>query len=110
LRSAALPDLTLRVIGEYFHQIRRGEKVEEFRLCSPYWRKRIEGRHYRNVILTWGYPQADDCERRLVRRWKGYEVRTIHHPHFGPGAVEVFAINVSGLVTEVLGAPGGATQ
>jgi hypothetical protein len=108
--NAPLPDLTLRLTGEYFCLIRSGIKDEEFRLCSPYWRKRIEGRQYRNVILTWGYPRADDRERRLVRRWQGYEVRTIHHPHFGPGAVEVFAIDVRALPNEVLDAVCGAKQ
>jgi hypothetical protein len=32
-------------------------------------RERLEGREYRNVILTRGYPRADDHERRLVRPW-----------------------------------------
>jgi len=91
-----LPDLILPLNGEYFDQIKSGEKVEEFRLCTPYWTKRLVGRQYRNVILTRGYPRSDDHARRLIRHWKGYVVRTITHSHFGTEPVEVFAINVRG--------------
>jgi hypothetical protein len=91
-----LPDLILPLKGEYFDQIEAGTKPEEFRLCTPYWTKRLVGRQYRNVILTRGYPRADDQSRRLTRHWKGYVVRTITHPHFGDAPVEVFAINVRG--------------
>lgn len=48
--------LTLRLNRVYFDQIACGEKCEEYRLASPYWRKRIEGRRYRTVVLTRGYP------------------------------------------------------
>lgn len=84
--------LTLPLKGIYFDAIRDGTKTEEFRLCTPYWRKRLEGRTYDRIVLTKGYPSADDAARRLVLPWRGYRVTTITHPHFGDKPVEVFAI------------------
>ena len=37
--------LVLPLKAEYFHQIKDGTKLEEYRLCTPYWRKRLEGRN-----------------------------------------------------------------
>lgn len=90
-----LPTLILPLKREYFDAIKSGEKSEEYRLATPYWRKRLENRHYGCVVLTLGYPRADDMERRIIKPWRGYIVRTIKHPHFGPEPVRVFAINVS---------------
>ncbi|SFB74710.1 hypothetical protein SAMN05216344_102216 [Polaromonas sp. OV174] len=86
--------LTLPVKGIYFDQIKAGTKTEEYRLITPHWRKRLEGRTYDQVVITWGYPNRDDAERRLTFPWRGYEVKTIQHEHFGPEPVEVFAIKV----------------
>ena len=88
-------DLILPLKAEYFDAIRDGTKPEEFRLTTPYWRKRLEGRSYARVILTKGYPAREDHERRLVRQWRGYRTTTLTHPHFGPDPVEVFAIDVT---------------
>ncbi len=87
--------LTLPLKAEYFNAIRDGEKPEEFRLVTPYWRKRLEGRSYDGIVLTLGYPAADDASRRLEKPWRGFRQTTITHPHFGPNPVEVYAINVS---------------
>lgn len=87
--------LTLPLKAEYFDAIRDGSKPEEFRLRTEYWRKRLEGRSYDGIVLTKGYPRADDAERRLERPWAGYRETTITHPHFGPEPVEVYAINVA---------------
>lgn len=89
-----MPDLVLPLKAEYFQQIKAGTKPEEFRLCTPYWRKRLEGRTFDCIVLTLGYPAASDTARRLVRPWRGYRETTITHPHFGPDPVQVFAINV----------------
>lgn len=88
--------LYLSVKGEYFHQIKAGTKPWEYRLCTPYWAKRLVGRSYDRVEIAWGYPKADDSERRVSCPWQGYEIQTITHPHFGPDPVTVFAINVKG--------------
>lgn len=89
--------LTLPLMAIYFHQIKSGEKTEEYRLCTPYWQKRLYSPFgsYDQIILTLGYPKRDDAERRLVLPWRGYTIKTITHPHFGPEPVTVYAINVS---------------
>ncbi|CAJ0779145.1 hypothetical protein LMG7141_00845 [Ralstonia condita] len=87
--------LTIPVNGVYFDQIKAGTKLEEYRLLTDYWRKRITGRVYDRIVLTRGYPKADDESRRLVLKWRGYKLKRITHPHFGPEPVEVFAIDVS---------------
>lgn len=89
-----MTDLVLPLKACYFNDIRAGTKPEEFRLVTPYWRRRLEGRTYDRIVLTLGYPKRDDTERRLIRPWRGYRVTTITHPHFGPDPVQVFAINV----------------
>jgi hypothetical protein len=90
-----MDELTLPLKAEYFNQIKTGEKLEEYRLATPYWTKRLENRSYATVTLTLGYPARLDTERRLRRAWKGCRRTTITHPHFGPEPVEVFAIDVS---------------
>lgn len=91
------PDLILPVKGIYFDQIRDGTKTHEYRLTTPFWRKRISGRRYSRVILTRGYPKGGGVEgiTRLTREWRGSGVQTLTHPHFGPEPVEVFAIDVT---------------
>jgi hypothetical protein len=86
--------LTLPLKSEYFDAIKAGTKVTEFRLANDYWTKRLVGRTYLNVVLTRGYPKANDSSRRLVLPWRGYTVTTITHPHFGAAPVTVFAIDV----------------
>jgi hypothetical protein len=79
----------------YFDAIVAGTKGEEYRLTTPYWRKRLEGRSYTRLLLTKGYPRKGDEARLLSLPWRGYTVKTITHEHFGPEPVEVFAIIVS---------------
>lgn len=87
--------LTLPLKGEYFDAIKAGTKRTEFRRVNDYWTKRLVGRTYRKVVLTRGYPKANDSSRRLERDWRGCTVATITHPHFGAAPVTVFAIDVS---------------
>jgi len=87
--------LTLPLIGEYFEAIRDGSKVEEYRLVNDYWTKRLVGRTYDRIVLTWGYPKVNDTSRRLERPWKGFVKKPILHRHFGPLPVFVYAIDVS---------------
>lgn len=86
--------LTIPLKGVYFDQIKSGEKAEEYRLVTEYWRKRLEHQHYDKIVLTRGYPAAADSARRLEKPWRGYTERTIQHPHFGPEPVRVYAIHV----------------
>jgi hypothetical protein len=88
--------LTLSLKAVYFNEIRDGRKAEEYRLATPYWRRRLEGREYDTIVLTLGYPKAGDDTRRLTRPWKGCRLTEITHPHFGDKPVEVYAIDVRG--------------
>lgn len=94
--------LHLPLKREYFDAIRDGQKTEEYRLCTPYWRKRLEGKTFTTIVLTLGYPGRVDIARRIERPWQGYQIKTITHPHFGPAPVQVFAIHVSGNLREAI--------
>lgn len=87
--------LHLPLKGVYFDQIKSGEKREEYRLATPYWAKRLDGRTYDSIELSKGYPPKNDTARRITRPWRGVHKTTITHPHFGPDPVEVYAIRVN---------------
>jgi hypothetical protein len=87
--------LVLNLKAEYFDAIRNGSKLEEFRLRTPYWQKRIVGRTFDSIVLRRGYPKAGDKEREVILPWRGYREIVLEHPHFGPGPKEVYAIQVS---------------
>ncbi|EKT4529981.1 ASCH domain-containing protein (plasmid) [Pseudomonas fulva] len=87
--------ITINLIGTYFHQIKAGTKTFEYRLRTPFWRKRLEGRAYDMIRICWGYPKKGDTDRVLMRPWRGYEEQTIQHEHFGIEPVNVFAIHVA---------------
>jgi ASC-1-like (ASCH) protein len=90
-----MADLTLPLKGEYFDAIKAGDKVEEYRLCTEFWERRIEEKQIDRIVLTRGYPKRGDETRRMVRPWRGYEIKEITHPHFGPDPVRVYAIVVN---------------
>lgn len=87
--------LTLSLKREYFEAIKSGKKKEEFRVRNDFWKKRIEGKTFDRIILTLGYPKADDTSRRLELPYRGYSVRMLKHPHFGDKELEVFAIRLT---------------
>jgi hypothetical protein len=87
--------LTLPLKAEYFDDIKAGTKPLEFRLANAYWTKRLLNRTFSKVVLTRGYPKANDASRRLIRAWRGCVLMTITHEHFGPIPVTVFGIDVS---------------
>jgi hypothetical protein len=86
--------LTLPLKREYFEAIRDGRKKEEYRKLTPYWTRRLKGKSFGRVVLTLGYPKKDDESRRLVRPWRGYDVRKIKHDLFGDDAVWCYVIKV----------------
>ncbi|MGQ3940973.1 ASCH domain-containing protein [Enterobacter hormaechei subsp. xiangfangensis] len=94
-----MSDLQLAVKGVYFDAMQTGEKVEEYRLVSPYWINRLmsgfKQRNYDHLIITRGYPKRDDLSKRIVVPYNGYEIKVITHEHFGPDPVKVFAIKVN---------------
>lgn len=89
-----MKNLTIPLNGVYFDQIKAGTKLEEYRLVNAYWIKRLYARQYDRLILTRGYPRKDDEDRRINLKYRGFEVKTITHPHFGPEPVQVFAIKI----------------
>lgn len=74
----ASKDLHLNLKGEYFHAIRAGKKVEEYRLYNDYWRKRLEGREYERLIIKLGYPASHEAHRIINLPYFGYEVKLSH--------------------------------
>lgn len=86
--------LVLNLRKEYFSQIRDGLKTEEFRLCTPYWHRRLVGRSFDLVEIRCGYPKRGDTAKIITKRFGGFVVKTITHPHFGAAPVEVFAIQL----------------
>lgn len=95
-----MADLHLNLKKEYFDAIKAGTKIYEYRLITPYWAKRIENRHYINVVLKCGYPSKDDQEKIITRPFVGWHKETITHPHFGDEPVDVYAIQISERIKE----------
>ncbi len=87
--------LTIAVKKEYFEAIRASEKLFEYRVMKEYWKKRLEGREYKEVHITLGYPPKEDLSRRMQFRWKGFKVQEIQHKEFGELPVNVYAIDLS---------------
>lgn len=88
-------DLVLPLKRKWFEQIRQGIKPFEYRLKNDYWKKRLEGKHYNNVIFTLGYPHRDDETKRLKKPYLGYEIQTITHEEWGNEPQEVYAIKIN---------------
>lgn len=87
--------LHLNLKAEYFDQIADGSKTHEYRLCTPFWEKRLAGRTFDHIEVKKGYPKRGDLDRTIVKPWRGLERQTIVHPHFGSTPVLVFAIRVN---------------
>lgn len=87
--------LHLNLKAEYFDQIAAKSKMHEFRLCTPFWEKRLAGKTFDRIEVKKGYPKRGDSDRTLARPWRGVEIQTIVHPHFGDQPVLVFAIRVN---------------
>lgn len=87
--------LTLSLKRQYFYEIVLGEKTEEYRRITPHWTARLKDKTFDEIVLTMGYPKSGDAARRVTRPWRGYTIKTITHPHFGPDPVEVYAIRVN---------------
>ncbi|AKU43502.1 RNA-binding protein [Caulobacter phage Sansa] len=97
LENKPMRTLTLPMKHRYFDEIAAGTKRFEYRLVTPYFVKKLEGREYDRIVLTKGYPAGGGVlgETRLELPWRGYERQTITHEFFGPNPVEVFAILVN---------------
>lgn len=86
--------LTLNLKREYFEQIKSGIKTEEYRLCTPYWSKRLEGKTFDKIIIKLGYPKNSETEKIMTFSWRGYKKKKILHKHFGSDPVKIYAIKL----------------
>ena len=87
--------LYLPLKAEYFDAIKAGDKPFEYRLRTPYWRKRLHNKDFDKIVLAKGYPKRSDASRRIERPWRGFCFARIKHKHFGDKPVDVFAIRVN---------------
>lgn len=87
--------LNLHVEGQFFDEIKAGEKQLEYRRDDAYWQNRLVGKTFDCVCIAWGYPAKDDLERRLYFKWKGYGRIRIVHPFFDNIPTNVFSIDLT---------------
>lgn len=75
--------LHLNLYRKYFDAILKGEKTTEYRDVTPYWSKRLEGRHYDVIKFRNGYRK--DAPEMIVE-FKGigilYNQTTITAPTY----------------------------
>lgn len=84
--------LHLNLKSGYFDAIKAGDKPFEYRLKNEHWDKKLLSKVYDEVHFKRGYPRRDDSSKIIIIPYRGYELQTITHEHFGSEAVEVFAI------------------
>lgn len=87
--------LQVAVEQQYFDAMLSGEKTEEYREANQYWTRRLEGKEFDKVVVTWGYPSKTDKKRRIEMPFTGIEKKPILHPHFGYDPIEVYAIKIA---------------
>lgn len=79
----------------YFDQIASGEKKEEYRLQTDYWKTRLVNKNYDAIIFQAGYSKTAP---RMTVEYLGYGRKKITHPFFGNESVNVFAINLGKII------------
>ena len=65
--------LHLNLYRKYFDQILKGEKTTEYREVTPYWSKRLEGRHYDVIQFRNGYAKIAPT---MIVEFKGMGIVT----------------------------------
>ena len=65
--------LHLNLYRKYFDQILNGEKTIEYREVTPYWSKRLEGRHYDVIQFRNGYAKVAPV---MIVEFKGMGIVT----------------------------------
>ena len=86
--------LHLHVKKKYFDQIKAGDKKEEYRRETRYWRARlIKNVEPHLIMVHCGYPRKGDSSRTLLFRYAGYyHANGFTHEEFGDKPVNVFVI------------------
>jgi len=65
--------LHLNLYRKYFDQILEGKKTTEYREVTPYWSKRLEGRHYDVIQFRNGYAKIAPT---MIVEFKGMGIVT----------------------------------
>ena len=79
--------LTLHLTYYWYDLIDSGEKTEEYRLATDYWKKRIEDKKYDAVHVIRGYPAkgvngySPDVINKF--KWKGFKKMQTIYPITG---------------------------
>ena len=63
--------LNLNLYRKYFDAILKGEKTTEYRDITPYWSKRLEGRHYDVIQFRNGYATVAPV---MIVEYKGMDL------------------------------------
>lgn len=87
--------LHLHLKYEYFDDIAQGRKPKEYRDAEK-WKKKLDTKNYVGIRLYRGFQKVTP-DTIMDRPYRGYELETIVHPHFGNVAKLVCAIDVRGL-------------
>lgn len=85
--------LHLHLRFEYFDAVAAGRKPKEYRDAAK-WKKRLDGKNYKWIRLYRGFEKVAD-DTVLDIPYRGYELETIVHPHFGNVKKLVCAIHVT---------------
>ena len=86
--------LTLNLKKEYFEEILKGTKLEEYREVKDYWTKRLK-KSYDKVVIKCGYPTSTDVQKEIWFDWDGFIKKSITHKHFDNRELEVYAISLN---------------
>ena len=85
--------LHLHLRFEYFDAVAQGCKPKEYRDAEK-WQKRLDAKKYAWIRLYRGFQKVAN-ETIIDLPYRGYELETIIHPHFGNVAKLVCAIHVT---------------
>ncbi len=86
--------LYLNLKSIYFNQIKKKEKIYEYRIYDK-WKHRLFNKKFDRIVLKNGYPKNSETEKILVRPWLGFEIIEKQLDFFGPKPVKLFAIRVN---------------
>jgi hypothetical protein len=91
-----MTDLMLHLQKQWFDKIKSGEKTEEYRETTEYWKRRILGKTFDRIVLVRGnYGNEKYPKNVMIFPWRGYEIKIIKSWET-QGVVEVFAIKLDG--------------
>lgn len=85
--------LHLHLKFEYFDAIADGIKTKEYRNAEK-WKHKLDAKNYTGIRLYRGFQKASK-DTVINLPYKGYELKTITHPHFDNVPTVVCAIDVS---------------